>query len=206
MGLYVSHITTLPSDQVRELYVYLLDYGWPEEEYEKIFRKSFESLAKRASETGAIVIASHRGVHFANEVLSYHRVFDLDASEVLPAVLITKTHPSYFVETFGPEEHPVANPELDDLCEDDVVLIPLKLACTSPEEFTSLAESIFADLTAGLALQNFRVSKYDTRVQRSTEEKSWRRTIRRLGKVIILEPNIGGLGVNLKELIGIKAD
>jgi hypothetical protein len=32
----------------RSLYVYLLDYGWPEGEWEQIFKKHFMSMADRA--------------------------------------------------------------------------------------------------------------------------------------------------------------
>lgn len=206
MGLYVSHITTLPADRRRELYVYLLDFGWPEGEYEKIFKEHFQSISRRASGAGAIVIASHRGVHFANEVLSFHRVFELDAADVLPAILITRTHPSYFVETWGEEEHPIPNPEVDDLCKSDVVLIPLKRACTTPDGFISLVESIFADLAAGLTLRKFRVAKHNTRHELMLKEPTWREAVKRLGKAIVLEPNFAGIGVDLKELIDPKSE
>lgn len=202
MGLYVSHISTLPADQTRELYVYLLDYGWPDGEYEQIFRDHFQSMSKRASETRSIVIASHRGIHFANEVLSFHRVFDLDPDEILPAVLITKTHPSYFVETYGPEEHPIADPSTDTLCRNDVVLIPLRSACTSPADFASLVESIFADLSGGLDLQNFRVSKHDKHHSKPDAGRKSQGLASRFGRAIVLEPNFAGFGINLKELIG----
>jgi len=201
MGLYVSHITTLPTEQKRELYVYLLDYGWPHGEYEKIFKDNFQTIARRASETKSIVIASHRGIHFANEVLSYHRVLDLNADEILPAILITKTHPSYFVETFGPYEHPVGNAEIDDLCRNDVVIIPLRTACSSTSEFIPVVESIFSDLSKGLDLKNFRVSTHD-RFHNKPQPKDGGGFMRRVGKSIILEPNFAGIGVNLKELIG----
>ena len=201
MGLYVSHMTTLLPSQRRELYVYLLDYGWPDGEYEQIFKKHFQSIAKRASENRAIVIASHRGVHFANEVLSFHQVFELDAAVILPAILITKTHPSYFVEALGPDEHPIPNPEIDELCRNDVILIPLKQACTTPDDFTSLVESIFSDLAHGLTLKDFRVAKHDSHHRQKPGQTRMQRIIRRLGKAIIIEPNIGGIGVDLKKLV-----
>ncbi len=202
MGLYVSHLKTLPVDVQRDLYVYLLDYGWPDGEYETIFKNHFQTIAKRASEERAVVLASHRGIHFANEVLSYHRIFDFVADEVLPAVLITKTHPSYFIETYGPHEHSIQDANKDDLCVNDVVLIALKRACSSPADFKALVESIFADLGKGLELNKFRVAKHEIRNQERQQELGLKGMGRRLGRAIMLEPNFAGIGVNLKALFG----
>ena len=42
-------------------------------------------LADMASETGAVVISSKKGLHFGNEVLNYYKVGSLNAEKVLPA-------------------------------------------------------------------------------------------------------------------------
>lgn len=191
MGLYVSHIRSLPLDQQRNLYVYLLDYGWPDDVYEKLFRDHFQAMARRASETGAIVLASHRGVHFANEVLSFHRVAEFNGDDVLPAILITKTHPRYFVESY---DAGVADGER---ALDEVVLVPLRKACKSPEYFSQVMESIFRDLEKGLDLKDFRVATYDPeKVDVSVARKAGRK----LWDSVLLEPNFGGVGVDLKKL------
>lgn len=201
MGLIVSHITGLESYKDRQLYVYLLDFGWPDGEYEQIFKRHWHALSGRASDNKSLIISSNKGIHFANEVLSYHRVFELDADEVLPAILITKTHPSYFVETNGPMEREIENSATDELCKDDVVLIPLKLACSTPDAFASVIESIFSDLEGGLELQNFSVAKHDANPNNIPPAGSWRRVVQRVGKSILLAPNVAGIGVDLKELI-----
>jgi len=38
----------------RSLYIYLLDYGWPEWEWEQIFKKHFMSMADRSDKTGLL--------------------------------------------------------------------------------------------------------------------------------------------------------
>ena len=48
MGLYISHMDTVSIKGSRSLYIYLLDYGWPEGEWEQIFKKHFMSMADRA--------------------------------------------------------------------------------------------------------------------------------------------------------------
>jgi hypothetical protein len=45
MGLYISHMDTVSIKGSRSLYIYLLDYGWPEGEWEQIFKKHFMSMA-----------------------------------------------------------------------------------------------------------------------------------------------------------------
>ena len=198
MGLLISHLKTLEAFPDRELYIFLLDYNWPDGKYEKIFKTHFQTMAKRASDSNSVVVGSNRGIHFANEVLSFYRVFDLNADKVLPAILITKAHPSYFVETIGPEEHPIKDPTSDDLCRDDVVLIPLKDACSSAEEFSTIIESIFSDLDSGTELQNFSIAEYDTYHQ--YQENRRQSLSERIGNALILEPNLSGMGVDLRKL------
>lgn len=191
MGLYVSHLKNLPYGE-RSLYVYLLDYGWPEGPYEKIFRDNFQTMAKRASETDAIVIASHRGVHFANEVLSWHNVNGMDADTILPAILITKTHPNYFAESTDDSES--AGGGLG-----DIVLIPLKSACNSPDDFLKLIESVFTDLEKGLELSTFRISQHQLETGNELGFR-WKSIKSRLSKSFILEPKFAGVGVDLRKL------
>ncbi|MEM7130452.1 MAG: hypothetical protein AAF702_29270 [Chloroflexota bacterium] len=198
MGLHISHLKTLKAFPDRDLYVFLLDFGWPDGEYERIFKTHFSTMAQKASDSNSVVIRSNRGVHFANEVLSYYRIFDLNADKVLPAILITKTHPSYFVETVGPKEPRIAEPMTDELCRDDVVLIPLKDACDSPEDFTGVVESIFDDLTSGTEIRNFSIAAHDSHHRAS--QHSQLSIIERIGNALVLEPNISGIGVDLRKL------
>lgn len=188
MGLYVSTMKELPTGD-RSLYVYLLDYGWPAGEYERIFRDNFGHLSQRASETEAVVVMSGRGVHFANEVLDWHHVCGHDASEILPAILITHTHPRYFME--GRRER-----EADGLR--DLALLPLRDFCTTPSDFLHHVGTIFDDLQRGLTLRNFRAEKFDV-----LRENPWGERISdRVGDAVMLQPNFGGIGVDLKKLFG----
>lgn len=119
LGLYIKHLDTVQFNQDRSNYLYLLNYGWPDGEWEQIFKKHFMKMADLASDVGGVVVGSPSGVHFANEVLSWHRVGHLNADDVLPGLLITKTRPDYFEECY-PDDRP-AKPGLEDL-----LVIPLR--------------------------------------------------------------------------------
>jgi hypothetical protein len=189
MGLYVSSMKELPVGD-RTLYLYLLDYGWPSGEYEQLFRQNFGHLSQRASETGAVVVMSGQGVHFANEVLSWHHVFGHDSADLLPALLLTHTHPSYFVQ----EETRENDADLGDLA-----LIPLRQACTSPQDFLSIVGSIFEDLEKGLTLRNFRSEKFD--ILSVPQSSMWGEARARVGDALLLQPNFAGIGVDIKKLL-----
>ncbi|MBV7255587.1 hypothetical protein KCG44_02175 [Pacificimonas sp. WHA3] len=188
MGLYVSSLKSLPYAG-RSLYVYLLDYGWPDDDYAALFKRHFLGLANRASETEAIVVASERGIHFANEVFDWHSIVGLDANQVLPAIMISTVHPHYFERGSFREDTGEAH---------DLVLIPLREACTSPDEFLQLVGSIFDDLERGLTLRQFAIAKKDRGPfglvdgELGLVKRSWAATI--------LQPNFMGVGVDLKKL------
>lgn len=147
-------------------------------------------MADLASDSGAVVISSPRGVHFGNEVLSWHRVGHLDANKILPALLITKIDPLYFKET-GAYEAPADN-ELRDL-----LVIPLRNFCTSEDQFVEAIERIFSDLKKGSELRNFEVAQHDV------NSKSKYDAVRRAGNAIELKPNFFGLGVDLRKLFSL---
>lgn len=185
MGLYVSKMKELPIGD-RTLYVYLLDYGWPDGEYEQLFHDNFGHLSQRASETGAVVVMSNRGVHFANEVLSWHHVCGHEASDILPAILITHTHPRYFAN------------QMNDGSVGDIALLPLKQFCTTPDDYLRTMASIFDDLDKGLTLRNFRAEKFDVLRRLQDERSPW--SGGRVGEAIMLQPNFAGIGLDLKKL------
>ena len=164
-----------------------MNYGWPEGNWEQIFKKHFMKLADLASETGAAVIASPRGVHFGNEVLSFHRVGHLNAGDVLPALLITKTDPHYFRET-GAIEGP-ADGGLNEL-----LVIPLKGFCTTEDDFVATIEKIFFDLRSGAELKDFEVAQHDVK------NRPTRKYFERAGEAIELKPNFFSLGVDLRKI------
>ncbi|MDO8295646.1 MAG: hypothetical protein Q7T19_04310 [Caulobacter sp.] len=188
MGLYVSHMGTVKIQEERSLYIYLLDFGWPNGEWEGLFKRHFMHMADKATETGAVVIGSGNGIHFGNEVLSWHKVGDLDAEKVLPGLLITKTHPGYFGEHFygeGPTQ-----PELHDL-----LVVPLKPFCQDESDFLAAIEGIFSDLKNDVSLKNFRVAKHDIRKPKVPELG------RRLAHAIEVKPGAFGLSLDVKALL-----
>jgi len=197
VGLYVSTMRELPIGD-RSLYIYLLDYGWPSDAYEKLFRDNFGRLSERASETGAVIVMSGQGVHFANEVLNWHEVCGHNATEILPAILITHTHPRYFAAS-NIEEGGLDH-ESDEGDLGDIAMIPLKAVCTNPDDFLKIVGSIFDDLDDGLTLRNFRAEKLD--VLKTKEHSRLRAMSQRVGKAVMLQPNVGGIGFDLKTLFG----
>ena len=128
VGLRISRLDDVVIKQDRDLYLYLLDFGWPDGRWERLFKKHFMHIAELTAETNSVVVSSPRGVHFGNEVLNYYRVGHLDAEKVLPALLITKTEPSYFKESTDTCQ--ASEPGLERL-----LVIPLEPFCTSETDF-----------------------------------------------------------------------
>ena len=191
MGLWISNLGDVNIRGERSLYIYLLDYGWPDGEWERLFKKHFMRMADLAQETEAIVVGSPKGVHFANEVLSWHKVGNLDAERVLPGLLITKTHPSYFQEaSFHPGR---GGPDLETL-----LVIPLRDYCSDETDFLRSIESIFDDLRKGTILQNFSIAKHDAR------KNSAGRHAKRVVDAVELKPGAFGVAVDLKKLLSGK--
>lgn len=190
MGLYVCHLETVTIEGERALYVYLLDYGWPEGQWEHLFKKHFMRMADRALETGAVVIGSSRGVHFANEVLSYHHVGGLAGEDVIPGLLITKTHPRVFRESY--DEVTRAGPGMETL-----LVVPLKPFCSNEDEFIRAIEQVFKDLKSGTELEDFAIARHDPRLV--TGQGRGRRFI----DAIELKPGAFGVSFNIKKALGL---
>jgi hypothetical protein len=190
MGLYISHMETVSAklENPRSLYIYLLDYGWPDGDWEQRFKRHFTHMARQASETGAVIIGSMNGVYFANEVLNFHHVGDLKADDILPGLLVTKTPPSYFVESYDDVKPPATGLE-------DLLVIPLKLFCNDETDFLRAIEGVFSDLRSGLQLKNFQIAEHDPRRRRGMGLG------KRLVKAIAVKPGAFGVSVDIKELL-----
>jgi hypothetical protein len=174
----------LPLNAERKYYVYLLDYGWREPLGEAL-HKNFRRMADAASRSDAIVLTGTRGTHFEDEVLSWHHINGYEATELLPAVLITTRHPAKIKESHRPPPRG-STPEPTDA----LLLIPLKKVCRTAEDVADLIEKIFSDIRSEKALTAFRVVE---------EMKPGRG--RALVNAIVLEPNVAGVGINLKEAV-----
>jgi hypothetical protein len=180
MGLYVHTLGEIPTGAERAYYVYLLDYGW-EEPLGNAVRANLPKMADMASRSNAVVIHGPRGVHFEDEVLSWHRVNGQDANDILPAILVTTRHPSTFRESFEIRRSKKEN-------KDALLLIPLRKVCKSAEDVVELIQRVFEDIKAEKQLSKFREAK---RMRRGVAGA--------LVDAVILQPKVGGIGFDLKK-------
>lgn len=179
MGLYVHSLGELPASARRGYCVYLLDYGW-DEPLGEAMRKNFPQMADNASRANAVVIHGPRGVHFEDEVLSWHHVNGEPAENILPALLITTRHPSTIRESYGPVTGQPVPP-------DAMLLIPLKKACQTAQDVADLIQRVFMDITAKKPLLEFQIA----REMRRGEGRA-------LVDALILEPHVRGVDVDVQ--------
>jgi hypothetical protein len=182
MGLHVHSLGNLP-DTVdgRDYFIYVLDYGWKEPLTDAL-AANFNKMSAMADQSRSVVLAGIEPIHFANEVFSFHGINGEDGEKILPAILITTLTPSYFREHNGERE----SSEIDD----KLLLIPLKAACDTTEDVIRLIKSIFNDINEKKKLSNFAVAK-----------KIKKNGFRRLADALILEPNISGVGIDVRKLL-----
>jgi hypothetical protein len=181
MGLYIHSLGEIPAGAKRSYYVYLLDYGW-DESLGSAVRNNLLQMADKASRSDAVVIHGPRGVHFEDEVLSWHHVNREPSDELLPALMVTTRHPATFKESL----HPGQNIENH---RDSLLLVPLKKVCKTPDDVVATVDALFEDIRAKKELKGFRVAKEMKRGRGGA-----------LVDALILEPNFSGLGVDLKKL------
>ncbi len=181
MGLTIHSLGELPHNVERGFYVYLLDYGWHEPLADAL-RQNFNQMADLASRNDAVVFKG-TGVHFNDEVLSWHNVNGQEAEDILPAILITTRHPRLFYD---------ANLTKNDtyhITDDKLLLIPLRKVCKNTTDVTTLISKIFHDIKEKKGLRDFDVVK---------ELKSGEKGA--LKDALILRPSINGVGLDLKAI------
>ncbi|MDR3622350.1 MAG: hypothetical protein P4L85_23570 [Paludisphaera borealis] len=139
-------------------------------------------MADRASRTDAVVIHGPRGEHSEDEVLSWHHINGEPAEEILPALLITTRHPSTIRRSYGPASG-LSVPQ------DAMLLISLKKRCKTARDVTDLIQKVFEDIAAKKSLSDFQVARQ--------KRKGLGRA---LVDAIVLEPSLGGVGVDLKQV------
>ena len=186
MGLYVHNLGNLPADENREYFVYVLDFGW-HEPLSEAMRANFTNMARLASKSKSVVVTGVEPVHFGNEVFSYHGVNGEYGEEILPALMITTLHPRYFKENNHAWRK---NGEIND----KLLLIPLKICCKTTSDVVELIHKVFKDISNKKKLEDFSVQK------EIKKTKSWRA----VADAVILEPNITGIGIDLKKLFGLS--
>jgi len=183
MGLMIHSLDGIPEEHQRDYYIYLLDYGW-DEPLSQALRNNFKQMALRASEQRNAVVIMHpdTGVHFSDEVLSWHSINGAKADDVLPAILVTNRHPAEFKRR--------AELEHQEAVEDDLklILFPLKKHCNDTTEVVELIKKIFAKIKQGEDLDDFKI----------TDEKR-KGFGSALVHSIILEPNFAGIGFSFNK-------
>jgi hypothetical protein len=141
-------------------------------------------MADLASRSDAVVIHGPRGVHFEDEVFSWHRINGQSADDILPAILITTRHPSTFRESFSMiRTHPDNR--------DALLLLPLRKICKSVEELADVIHRVFEDIKAKRRLSDFQAA-----------QQMRRGVAGALVDAVILQPKLGGIGFDLKKLFG----
>lgn len=188
MGLYVHSLNNIPKSENRDYLIYLLDYGWHEPLAEAL-NSNFFRMAGVAAQNRAVVIKGTVLAHFENEVFSWHRINNERGEDILPAVLITNAHPSYFME--HNHEYSRKNGLYRESIDGELklILIPLKKFCLNTTEVVSLIEKLFTDIEAGKDLSEFKIAKEAQKGIGSA-----------IVDALILEPNISGVGLNFKKL------
>ncbi len=188
MGLHIHSLNNVPVSENKDYLIYLLDYGW-DEPLATALRNNYDEMAKKAALNRAVVIRGTELSHFENEVFSWHKINNENGEDILPAILITNAHPSYFFQNsdgYHRERGLYRETENGDL---KLILVPLKRFCQSTTEVIDLITKLFKDIEEGVDLSDFRVAKEVRKGIGSAIVDS-----------IILEPNISGIGFSFKRI------
>jgi len=182
----IHSLENLPTSARRSFFIYLLDYGW-NEPISNALRENFDRMAEIAAKNKAVIVKGTEIAHFQNEVMSWHQINNENAEDLLPALLITNTHPQYFRDSnqaFSGRENIIRTEE--DL---KLILIPFKRFCETTNEVLSLIEKVFKDIEAEKDLSEFKIAKEMSKgVGRAIVDS------------IILEPNFSGIGFSFNKL------
>ncbi len=193
MGLMIYSLKHIPLEAHRDYFIYLLDYGW-DEPISNIIKRNYDNMARIAADNKAVVIKGTVASHFQNEVLSWHHINGEDAEDLLPALLITNKHPHYF----DTSNHVLKYKASDKIkaCEHKgmkMILIPFKKVCHTEMDVIKIIQNVFDDISRGKDLANFTIVK--------TQKRGIGRTI---VDSLILQPNIYGIGVDVKKFFSDK--
>lgn len=182
----VHSLEGIPEEHHRDYFIYLLDYGW-QEPLSEVLMKNFGRMASLASEqkNAVVIMKTDVGVHFSDEVLSWHSINgdETDKNELLPAILVTNRHPAEFRKRASSEY----NETEENL---KMILFPLKKHCKDSTEVVSLIQTIFSKIKNGEDLDNFTI----------TSEKK-KGIGGALAHSVMLEPNFAGMGFSFNKFI-----
>ncbi|MCW5725460.1 MAG: hypothetical protein KIS81_10970 [Maricaulaceae bacterium] len=183
MGLKVSTISRLPLDTGRDYFVYFLDYGWTDPFSDALYQ-NFDRLASGLSGHRGVVVAGLNRQEFADEVLSWHRVNNEPASEILPAILISGCHPAEFNERneFSREWRKSKSGARK---YQGAILLPLREVCRTPDDVPIIIAQILQSIQDRQAIEGFEFGRVSKGRHGDPE-------------MVILQPNISGVGIDLK--------
>ncbi len=185
----VHSLENIPLSAKRDYFIYLLDYGW-KEPIAQALRDNYDEMAKKASRTKAVVIKGTELAHFEDEVFSWHHINNEPADDLLPALLITNAHPSYFRgigrQFAGKKNLLRVAGEYEDM---QMVLVPFKRICKNTEDVISVIKAIFADIADGKDIAKFKIVK---EMKKGVGHA--------LVNTLIAEPTAFGFGIDLKKL------
>lgn len=187
MGLMVHSLEGIPDEHHRDYFIYLLDFGW-HEPLSHALKNNFGKMATLASEkkNAVVIMRTDEGVHFSDEVLSWHSINgdEVEREELLPAILVTNRHPLEFrrrsIGTIGIE----AEENLK------LILFPLKKHCKDTTEVVDLIQKIFSKIRQGQDLDEFSITKVKQRGIGGA-----------LANSVMLEPNFAGIGFSFNKFI-----
>lgn len=182
MGLYVNSVSDLPLSDSRSYYLYVLDYYNWDEPISNALRANNERIASVCAANDAVMVTGLPDSHFCSEVLSWTKINGQGLGTVLPALLITTVPPKYFIDSNN------VDPSAD--ITDSLIFLKIRDICKSPLDVVVLLEKIFADIKEQRSIKDFTI----TRELRKGEHGA-------LVDALILEPNFGGFGVDVKKLV-----
>jgi hypothetical protein len=183
VGLHVNSIADLPLSESRSYYLYILDYYNWDEPISNTLRANDEKISIFCAANNAVMIKGLPDSHFYSEVLSWVKINGQGPNTVLPAILITTIPPKYFMDSNNSKPP----------CEisESLIFIKLRDICKNPGDIVTLLEKIFNDIKDKKKINDFTIAREQRRGERGA-----------LVDALILEPNIAGIGVNIKQLIG----
>jgi hypothetical protein len=183
MGLKIHSIAEIPENVSRSYYLYILEYYSWDEPLSKTLRDNFDRMAEFASKNDAVIIQGLGESHFYSDLLSWQSINGIEPEEVLPAIMITTLHPKYFLE----RNEKICKGE--SIPKNEIILIKLKDICKTPCDVINVIEKIFQDIKKRKKLKDFKIAKEIKKGDRGA-----------LVDALILEPNLYGIGVNLKTI------
>lgn len=182
MGLHVHSISDLPLSESRAYYIYVLDYYSWDEPVSNALQANVSKIASFCAANDAVMVKGLPDSHLYSDVLSWVGINGQGPGTVLPALLITTVHPRYFIEADN-QHHPKEIRE-------SMVFLKIRDICKTPSDVVDLMEKVFADIKSKKKIRDFAIAHELQAGEHGA-----------LVDALILEPNISGLGVDVRKLV-----